>query len=90
MMKLVQLMTYRIGEQTITFTGREPFIIEDAAFAQALLALGVFERLDDGSLRYSGRLTVPLADGSTREVDPRGFMACDKKDLAPGADAAFR
>ena len=90
MIKFVQLMTFRVGEKSICFTGREPFEVNDLEFEKSLLGLGVFERLEDGSLRYSGDLTVSLKNGKTMKVDPRGFLPISKKDLADKNDPSFR
>lgn len=90
MIKFKQLMTFGVGNKSVSFTGREPFRVEnDAAFEIALLALGVFERLDDGSLRYSGRVTVIDNDGVEHRVDAEGRLPLKKSDLHGGADKEF-
>ncbi|MBS3927813.1 MAG: hypothetical protein KGZ65_04395 [Sphingomonadales bacterium] len=81
-MKFIQLMTCKIGDKSVTYTGRQPFRIDnDAAFEAALLAIGVFERLEDGTMRYSGGVTVPLKDGGEAKVDVDGNIQHGKADL---------
>ena len=89
-MKFVQLITYTIGDKSVSFNGREAFTINDAYFKENLLAVGVFTEQENGDLFYSGKISVPMKDGSERHVDPRGFLPADKVDLNPDSRADFR
>lgn len=89
MMKFVQIMTHGVGEKTVTFTGREPFRVTDEDFANSLIANGCFERLADGTIRYIGKVSVPLKDGAEALVDEKGYLNVDAKDLAGPLGGAF-
>lgn len=92
MMKFTQELTFSVGENSVTFNGRDPFTIENAAFKRDLLAIGVFEEQENGDLVYTGKVSVPMKDGTEREVDPRGFIAANRADLHDSAKdtKAFR
>ena len=96
MLKFCQPMTCSVGAKTVSYTGREPFEVEDEGFRKALLAIGIFEEVPpevEGGpalLRYSGKVTVPLKGGAEAEVDRLGFLKADKKDLAGDPAGAFR
>ena len=88
MIKFKQLMMHGVGKQTVSFTGREPFQVKDEKFKADLLAHGVFEELEDGSLRYSGAVTVLDKNGKTHQVDKDGYLDVEKSELPDeGADA---
>ena len=89
MMKFTQLMTFGVGEKSVSFNGREAFAVEGAAFKKALLALGVFAEQENGDLRYSGGVRVPLKNG-VASVDERGFLAAEKADFVKYDAACFR
>jgi len=90
MIKFTQTMTVGVGEKSVTFTGREPFPMDDADLKKNLIAIGTFTEQENGDLVYSGKVSVPMADGKEREVDARGFIACQKSDLKHTKTDAFR
>lgn len=91
MIKFTQLMTFGLGDKTVSFNGREPFTIGDKDFKKELLAIGVFEEQENGDLVYSGAVSVPMKDGSEANIDPRGFLAVNKDDMKTMPDkASFR
>lgn len=83
-------MTFTVGDKSVSFTGREQFTPDDADLKAKLLAIGVFTQQPDGSLIYSGKVSVPLKDGTFAEVDPRGFLNIQMSDLATPTTTAFR
>ena len=87
--KFTQLMTYKIGDDSVSFTGREPFRVDDPQFEKALLSVGVFEKLEDGTMRYSGKVSVPMKDGNDALVETDGYVPCDKKDLHDAVKGVF-
>ncbi len=86
MIKFTQMMTYGVGGKSVSFSGREPFRIDDHDFELQLLATGCFERLEDGTMRYSGRVSVKDNLGVERCVDERGYLSIKKDDLVGGKD----
>ncbi len=90
MMKFPQLMTYGVGDKQVTFTGREPFAMDDAEFKKALLAVGVFESLDGGLMRYSGKVSVPGKDGKEHLVSPDGYVNLKKSEFENEPKDSFR
>lgn len=80
-MKYTALLTFGIGDETVTFTGREPFVVEDPVFKKELLKLGVFKEHEDGALSYCGKVSVPTKDGREICVDDKGYLPCKKEDL---------
>lgn len=89
MLKFNQIMTFSVGQKSISFTGREAFVLEDKDFQAALVALGVFTVNDDGTMYYSGDISVPMNDGSLKKVDFKGFLVAAKTDLADQKAAGF-
>lgn len=89
MVKLNRIITVKVGEKQVAFTGREKFVVEDAAFKKQLLALGTFAEQDDGSLRYSGTMTVQDKDGVHHDVDAEGYAAVARADLSEAAKKVF-
>ena len=89
MIKFIQPLKFVVGDKTATFTGREPQPVEDDV-KKALLPIGVFTENADGELFYSGNVEVPMADGTTRKTDARGFIACAMTDLKDPQHAGFR
>ena len=89
MIKFNQPMQYGVGEKRVAFVGRDPFPVDDAELKKGLLAVGVFEDLGDGTMRYSGKVSVPLKDGREVEVDARGYIAVSKSDLAVPSSPSF-
>lgn len=81
MLKFNRIITVKIGEKQISVTGRQKVRVEDEAFKKQLLAIGTFEEVEDGVLRYSGRLTVLDSDSKEHEVDMEGYVPLTSKDL---------
>ena len=65
----------------IIFRGRNPFAIKDAKHRTALLGTGVFSIVDDTSMRYSGKVEIPCADGSKCEIGEDGIAEYDPDSL---------
>lgn len=86
MIKFSQIMTYGVGEKSVSFTGRESFRLDDAGFEKDLLATGCFKKFEDGTMRYSGRVTVKDNLGVEHHVDAQGFLSLKKDDLPGGKD----
>jgi hypothetical protein len=79
-------MSYSVGEKSISYTGREPFRLDDADFEAALLATGCFENLEDGTMRYSGKVSVKDKACKEHQVDARGYLSLSKDDMPNGKD----
>ncbi len=86
MIKFCQMMTYSIGSKSVSYAGREPFRLDDPEFEKDLLATGCFEKLEDGTMRYSGRVSVKDNLGVEHCVDERGYLNMKKDDLVGGKD----
>ncbi len=84
MMKFSQLMTYGVGDKSVSFTGRESFRVDSYDFEVGLLATGCFEKTEDGALRYSGKVSVADKDGHEHQVDAKGYLNIKKEDLIDG------
>ena len=81
MIKFNDIMKVGLCGKTVSFTGREKFRVEDAAFKKGLLALGIFAEQDDGTLRYIGDVTIRDKSGKEHKVDADGYLAIDAQDL---------
>lgn len=74
-MKYIAILTFNIGGKTVSFTGRQPFPVADAALRAALVAVtGVFQDNGDGTMTYIGDVQVQLADGTLVNVDAGGNL----------------
>jgi hypothetical protein len=89
MIKYIATIKVQVGDKAATFTGRMPQPV-DADVKPALLSIGIFTETPDGELYYSAGVEVPMADGTTRQPDARGFIACAKTDLANPDDPSFQ
>ena len=83
MKKFNQQMTAGVGNKTVAFVGRTPFRIKDAAFEKALLSIGTFKKLKDGTLRYSGRITLIDLDGKEHKGNADGYLDVSKGRFKP-------
>ena len=89
MMKFTQIRTHGVGKKSITYTGREPFVVDDPEFEKQLLDCGVFEKMEDGTLRYSGKVTVFDENGGEHFVNSMGYLKGDKVEF-PDLSESFR
>ena len=89
MIKFIQTLRFQVGDKVATFTGRDSLPVDDET-KKALLPIGVFTEQADGELVYSAKIGVAMADGTERNPDARGFIACAMSDLANPDTTAFR
>lgn len=66
----------------VKFRGRQPFSATSDAHKKALLDLGVFEELPDGTLRYKAPIGIRLDDGTKAMVDQNGIVRIDTARVA--------
>jgi hypothetical protein len=98
-MRWIARMGYTVGNfPGVKFVGREPFAPSGESHKKALLALGVFEDLGDGRIRYSAPIKVWLNDGTKVFIDNNGIVEYDRdmldqehraieKEMIPADDA---
>lgn len=74
-------LTWRIGTfPPARFEGRKPTIIENDAYRDKLMQLGVFEKVGNKGLRYKGEIVfADKALDSKIYVDMDGEMCVDKE-----------
>ena len=61
----------------IKFLGRNTVAVPNDVFLQCLMALGTFENLGDGNVRYIGNAYWLDSEGNKVSVDLAGFVEID-------------
>lgn len=82
-------MTYGVGSKSVSFTGRDPFPMEDEDFKKELLHRGCFKEVGEGMLKYSGGVTVIDKNGKEHKVRDDGYIKLEKSDLPNGGKGSF-
>lgn len=80
-------LSYQVGNfPRVDLVGRKPIEILDLKHKSALLALGVFEEVVPGMIRYSGKAFYKEDDGGILEIDKDGHLPKDKGEIKMSAE----